>query len=66
MAQTCAEATAADAMTLPSPCTKVCEIARRSGLCRGCARTIDEIAGWASAPDGEKRRILAELPKRRP
>ena len=55
-----------DDVPLPSPCTKVCEIAPRSGLCRGCARTIDEIAGWASASDGEKRRILDELPKRRP
>ncbi|MBV9843206.1 MAG: DUF1289 domain-containing protein [Sphingomonadaceae bacterium] len=53
-------------MTVPSPCTKVCEIAPRSRLCRGCRRTIDEIMAWPSASDEEKRRILAALPARRP
>jgi predicted Fe-S protein YdhL (DUF1289 family) len=53
-------------MTIPSPCTNVCTISPRTDLCRGCARTIEEIIAWPSASDDEKRRILDELPKRRP
>jgi uncharacterized protein len=34
-------------------------------LCLGCARTLDEIARWASFTDQERNRILGELPKRR-
>jgi predicted Fe-S protein YdhL (DUF1289 family) len=36
-----------------------------SGLCRGCFRTLDEIAGWAGANDDTKLRILAAVEKRR-
>ena len=34
------------------------------GLCLGCARTLDEIAHWASFTDEERDRIMAELPGR--
>jgi uncharacterized protein len=50
----------------PSPCTAVCILDPASGLCRGCFRTIDEITRWANLGAEEKRRILAELPERRP
>ena len=30
-----------------SPCVSVCRMDAASGLCEGCLRTIDEIAGWA-------------------
>jgi len=29
-----------------SPCTSVCTIDSATGLCAGCYRTLDEIAGW--------------------
>jgi uncharacterized protein len=48
-----------------SPCVNVCVIDPASGYCRGCARTIDEIAQWPVLPDERKRRILAALPARR-
>ncbi len=48
-----------------SPCTAVCVLDPASGFCRGCYRTIDEIAGWASLGAVEKRKILARLPARR-
>lgn len=48
-----------------SPCTAVCVLDQASGFCRGCYRTIDEIAGWASFGAAEKRRILDRLPARR-
>jgi uncharacterized protein len=34
---------------VPSPCINVCEMDQKSGLCRGCLRTIDEIVAWGSA-----------------
>ncbi len=36
-----------------------------SGLCAGCLRTADEIAGWAAAPDAQKLLILAAIAQRR-
>jgi predicted Fe-S protein YdhL (DUF1289 family) len=51
-------------MSISSPCTKVCTIDSRSGLCRGCGRTLDEIAQWGSLSETERRRIMAELPHR--
>ena len=48
-----------------SPCTAVCVLDGDTGLCRGCFRTLAEIAAWASLDRAEKQRILAELPARR-
>jgi predicted Fe-S protein YdhL (DUF1289 family) len=50
---------------MDSPCIKVCVIDPDTRLCTGCARSIDEIAGWAAMTDGERRRIMGELPARR-
>lgn len=30
-----------------SPCVSVCRMDAASGLCEGCLRTLEEIAGWA-------------------
>jgi predicted Fe-S protein YdhL (DUF1289 family) len=49
---------------LESPCTKVCTIEPASGLCRGCGRSLDEIAGWTRFAPAERGRIMAELPRR--
>jgi len=51
-------------MAIASPCTKVCTIDPRSQLCRGCGRTLDEIARWMSLDDVERQHIMAELPGR--
>jgi len=51
-------------MAIASPCTKVCTIDPRSQLCRGCGRTLYEIARWMSLGEGERARIMAELPAR--
>lgn len=48
-----------------SPCINICLLHPDSGLCVGCKRTIEEIAGWTGFSDEERRRILDELPKRR-
>ncbi|MBN8847055.1 MAG: DUF1289 domain-containing protein [Sphingomonas sp.] len=35
-----------------------------TGLCYGCHRTIDEIAGWSAMSDAEKRAVLARVEAR--
>jgi uncharacterized protein len=50
---------------LASPCNDVCRIDGPSGLCLGCARTLDEIACWSAMDDAHKRVVLAALPARR-
>jgi predicted Fe-S protein YdhL (DUF1289 family) len=36
-----------------------------SGLCIGCARTLDEIASWSVLDDAARGAIVAALPGRR-
>lgn len=50
-------------MPISSPCTKVCTIDPRSGLCHGCGRTLAEIAR-GSLSESERLAIMAELPQR--
>ena len=49
---------------VPSPCVKVCVIDSASGLCRGCRRTLDEIARWSGFSPDQKRAVLTQLPAR--
>lgn len=51
-------------MTVESPCNKICQIDPESGYCRGCLRTLDEIAGWGAQTDSWRRAVLAKLPER--
>ena len=48
-----------------APCDGTGAIDRATGLCRGCFRTLDEIADWGGASDGEKRAILRAIEQRR-
>lgn len=50
---------------LRSPCVSICEMDAASGLCRGCKRTLGEIARWSSMDEAERDRVLAALPARR-
>lgn len=50
---------------LASPCINVCEMEQPSGLCRGCLRTLDEIARWSRSDDNTRRAILAQIDQRR-
>lgn len=47
-----------------SPCIDVCRMNPRTELCDGCFRTIDEIAGWSSFDDAQKRAALNLAAKR--
>jgi predicted Fe-S protein YdhL (DUF1289 family) len=48
-----------------SPCTGICKIDPLNALCRGCARTIDEIVRWPAATTDQRRAILAVVAQRR-
>jgi predicted Fe-S protein YdhL (DUF1289 family) len=55
-----------DAAAIPaSPCLGICLMDPGTRTCRGCLRTIEEIAGWYSASNTEKRAILERLERRR-
>lgn len=45
----------------PSPCIGVCELDRDLGICLGCLRTREEIAGWPGFDPAQKREVLDRL-----
>lgn len=47
-----------------SPCVRICQL-DEAGVCKGCARTGDEIARWQAAPREEKLAILDAAKARR-
>ena len=51
---------------IASPCTNVCKMNPKTGLCEGCYRTLDEIAAWSGMNAEEKRAVLDRLPARQP
>ncbi|MGH7060390.1 MAG: DUF1289 domain-containing protein [Stellaceae bacterium] len=55
-----------DCAVMPaSPCLGICLMDPATRMCRGCLRTIAEIAGWYDASATEKQAILARLAARR-
>ncbi len=46
---------------IETPCIKVCVLDPASGLCRGCGRSLDEIARWGSMSAEERHRIMGAL-----
>ena len=49
---------------METPCEQICIVDQPTGLCRGCGRSLAEIASWTTYSDGERARIMAELPRR--
>jgi len=49
---------------VPSPCIAACELGTDT-LCRGCLRTVGEIANWGAMDASERKRVLASLGRRR-
>jgi len=49
----------------PSPCLGICIMDPRTRQCRGCLRTVEEIAAWYEATPAEKRALVAVLDTRR-
>ena len=50
---------------MKTPCNKLCVIDPQSGLCRGCLRTLPDIAGWRAMSDAERERVMNALAERR-
>ena len=49
---------------MQTPCVKVCTYDPGTGLCRGCGRSLQEIATWASMSADERERVMEQLPER--
>jgi len=54
----------ADAPAAFSPCISVCRMDAVTGLCEGCFRTLEEIAGWSALDDAARRAVWARLLRR--
>jgi uncharacterized protein len=54
-----------DIMGVESPCIKICEFDKKTGLCIGCLRTKDECKQWKKMKDKHRARIIDERPKRK-
>jgi len=52
-------------MGVASPCVDVCDMDGETGYCKGCFRTIYEIAEWGRLDDGGKQEILKRIARRR-
>ncbi|HVJ55048.1 MAG TPA: DUF1289 domain-containing protein [Aliidongia sp.] len=48
-----------------SPCTGICQLDDQTGLCRGCFRTIEEIARWSTMGRAERVVVANALKARR-
>ncbi|MFN0262939.1 DUF1289 domain-containing protein [Tepidamorphus sp. 3E244] len=49
---------------IETPCIDICRIDPERRLCRGCGRTMDEIAGWVQFTPQQRADIMAVLPDR--
>jgi hypothetical protein len=48
----------------PSPCIGICRIDQATGWCKGCLRTLGEIADWPMLSVREKDELLWRLRER--
>ena len=51
-------------MNMETPCINVCIIDPKTGLCRGCGRTLPEIARWSGMQSAERLAVMAQLATR--
>ena len=47
-----------------TPCVKICRMLEGGSLCRGCGRTLEEIARWTEMSPEERRAIMGGLAER--
>lgn len=47
-----------------TPCIGICHMDQVLDICKGCGRTINEIAEWTQIAASERSEIMAELPDR--
>ena len=58
-------ATGAADVPVPSPCVQVCLYDAALDACRGCLRSLDEIAHWSIYDAAEQRAVLERVSARR-
>lgn len=56
--------TMAETAEIVSPCISVCRMSAVTGLCEGCFRTRDEIAGWGNAADDTRLATWTRIDQR--
>ena len=49
---------------VPSPCVSICELNERDGSCKGCYRTLQEIAAWGQLSDAGKLLVWQQIEAR--
>lgn len=49
---------------MKTPCVDLCGFDGRTGWCRGCGRSRDEVRAWRKAQPNQIRKIEADLPRR--
>jgi len=49
---------------VPSPCVSICELSERDSSCKGCFRTLAEIAAWGRLDDAGKLTVWARIEAR--
>lgn len=52
-------------MAIQSPCINICEIDSSTGYCKGCWRSLDEIARWTVLDEEQQQQIVDQLKTRR-
>ena len=49
---------------VPAPCVSICELDEQWGGCKGCFRTLHEIAVWSQLDDVEKTEAWSRIEAR--
>lgn len=52
-----------NALKIPSPCVRQCFL-DETRHCRGCGRSLDEIARWSEMSSQERHQVLSRLAQR--
>ncbi len=55
----------ADAPEVVSPCISICQMDQATGVCKGCYRTLEEIATWGRLDNQQRWDIVQSLRDRR-
>ena len=49
---------------METPCVKICTYEPAIRMCSGCGRTLEEVRGWFTMTDAQRRAVMDELPGR--
>ena len=55
------ELAAPEPVSLASPCVNICTMDEASGWCRGCGRTVAEVAHWVSMSAEAKEQVWQRI-----